>query len=333
MTGNLHDRRGRTQAPSPAPSTALAEAAAWLARRDAGALLPEEDRAFKAWLAASEENRKAYAKTERIWRLAEEAGREERAARRARPPVRPMQRTPRLGAAVAAGLAACLALFITLGTDLPLRLKADAMTAAGELETLTLPDGSIVTLGTASALAVDYGKEERRIRLLAGEASFKVTKDAARPFRVEAAGGAATALGTEFLMRERENGATITVLEGRVSVEAQSAPGPGAAVLTAAQKVSFGAQGLGPVEKVDLAAAAAWRRGKLAFVDVPLGEVIAELDRYHPGVLRVLDAELRGKKVSGIFEARDPLKAVEALENSLGLSSTRLSDYLILVHR
>jgi len=118
-----------------------------------------------------------------------------------------------------------------------------------------------------------------------------------------------------------------------VSVEAQTARGPGAAVLKAAQQVSYGAQGLGPVEKADLAAAAAWRRGKLAFVDVPLGEVIAELDRYHPGAIRVLDAALSGKKVSGVFDARDPLKAVEALENSLGLTSTRLSDYLILVHR
>ena len=37
--------------------------------------------------------------------------------------------------------------------------------------------------------------------------------------------------------------------------------------------------------------------------------------------------------MNGVFETGDPIGAVNALEASLGLDSTRLSDYLILLHR
>ncbi|MFW1549831.1 FecR domain-containing protein, partial [Vibrio parahaemolyticus] len=51
---------------------------------------------------------------------------------------------------------------------------ADERTGIGETRSFSLPDGTAVDLGAASALAVDYDGETRRVRLLSGEALFTV---------------------------------------------------------------------------------------------------------------------------------------------------------------
>jgi transmembrane sensor len=61
------------------------------------------------------------------------------------------------GKGIAASLAACAAvLAITVATDLPTRLQADAMTSVGEQKLVSLPDGSTALLDTHSAIAIDY---------------------------------------------------------------------------------------------------------------------------------------------------------------------------------
>lgn len=303
---------------SPPPDPALEEAVDWFVRRDAGPFSEAEERSFEAWLAADPAHGAAYREIERIWSDAERLP--------VTAPPRPQSRF-RQGAAMA--VAASLLLLVLVGLDVPTRLQADARSGVGETKTVTLPDGSTAMLNTASAIAVDYTADERRVRLLSGEAAFTVARDAGRPFRVEASGGLSTALGTVFLVRALDDGATVTVLESRVAV----ALAGGKAVLAPNQRVSYAAdRGLGPVESVDARAAMAWRRGKLIFADRRLGEVIEELNRYHLGEIRILDPALAERKVSGVFETRDPVAAVDALESSLGLRSTRLSDLLILLH-
>ena len=72
------------------------------------------------------------------------------------------------------------------------------MTATGESRTVTLADGSQVNLSGGSAIGVDITSEERRVRLLSGEAFFDVAHDAARPFTVEAGEARIVVLGTAF---------------------------------------------------------------------------------------------------------------------------------------
>src|SRR3546814_11788693 len=65
---------------------------------------------------------------------------------------------------------------------------------------------------------------------------------------VEVEGGLSTALGTVFLVRRRDAGATVTVLEGRVAVAYDGDAGSAQeAVLTPDQAVTYAAErGLGP---------------------------------------------------------------------------------------
>lgn len=317
-------------------STALDEAAEWYVRRDAGAFDAGEDACFHAWL-AKPTNRAAYEEISGTW---DDLGRISRpalsmgsprhggagAALRRQPPRSPIRRWALAAAAVIAAVAGGYAF------DLPMRLEADAMTATGEARTVTLEDGSSAVLNTASAIAVDYSRERRRIRLLRGEAVFTVAKDAARPFVVAAASGEAVARGTVFAVRKEDETATVTVLESRVGVSYPAAGRP-AVELSPGEAVGYSRRGLGELRVVDADAATAWRRGKLIFVDRPLGEVIAELNRYHSGRIQIIDEAIGTHPVSGVFDTKNPLQALNVIEQTLGLNSTRLSSLLILLHR
>ncbi|WP_438274188.1 FecR family protein [Nitrobacter sp.] len=305
---------------------AIEEAAEWFVRRDAGPLSPGETQEFARWL-SDPKNRTAYAEIGGTW---ENVGRLPR-------PVE-VEKSRGIGWTAltrhATALAAALLVVVGLGFafDLPMRLRADGYTGVGETRTLMLPDGSKVVLNTESAVALAYDAGVRRVRLLRGEAVFTVTKDPSRPFLVDAAGGEARALGTEFDVRNDGDGATVTVLESRVGV---SYPVGAPALITLApdEAVDYSATGLGAVRSVDASVETAWLRGKLIFVDRPLGQVVAELNRYHRGTIRITDAAMRDQRVSGVFDTADPLRVIDFLERSLGLHSTRLTDYLILLHR
>ncbi|MEQ9557395.1 MAG: FecR family protein [Rhodospirillales bacterium] len=318
-------------------AAALEQAAAWFARIDRGGLSAREQQAFDGWLAADPDHRRAFERISRTWdALGDLAGTVETTPLAGKPAI-DGYRTGRRWALTA--VAAGLVLALGLGTDLPQRidtgLRADAVTAVGETRTVSLPDGSTVDLNTASAIAVDFAPDDtgpRRVRLLRGEAAFDVAKNPDRPFTVAAGGGISRVLGTVFSVRVLGDGASVTLLEGRVAVAATD--GGAETVLAPNQRVSYGAaRGLGAVETVDPRSAAAWRRGKLVFHDRALGDVIDELNRYHTGLIRLTGAGLRQRRVNGVFDTRDPVAVVGALETALGLRSTRLTDYLILLHQ
>ena len=58
----------------------------------------------------------------------------------------------------------------------------------------------------------------------------------------------------------------------------------------------------------------------------------AELNRYHPGYIRVIGSGLALRRFSGVFPINDPMGALDAIQRSLGISSTRLTDRLIFLH-
>src|SRR5690606_34195438 len=74
-------------------------------------------------------------------------------------------------------------------------------TELGQRSTVTLPDGSVVTLNTDTVVRTRADGERRLVYLDKGQAFFEVAKDPRRPFVVTAAGRTVTALGTAFDVR------------------------------------------------------------------------------------------------------------------------------------
>jgi transmembrane sensor len=292
------------------------EAVAWWVKRDAGASRAEE-RAFQGWLTADPANAAAY---EEVCALCGEV-------RALRPRARPRARGRR--AAAAALLAASLAGVVTFD-QLALFWRADFRTAVGETRTIRLDDGSRVTLAGRSAIAVDYSDARRGLALLEGEAFFEAAPDAARPFVVAAAGATVTALGTAFDIALDSAGARVGVAEHAVAVTS----GGGATRVEQGRQSAFGPNTLPSAPRpVDAEELAAWRRGRLIFVDRPLGEVVEILSRYHRGYIVLAGEALQRLRVTGVFDAKDPIGALRAIEASLDLDAVHLTDYLVLLRR
>ncbi|MEM9840975.1 MAG: hypothetical protein AAF830_17745, partial [Pseudomonadota bacterium] len=77
---------------------------------------------------------------------------------------------------------------------------------------------------------------------------------------------------------------------------------------------------------------AAWRDGFIVIDDIPLGEALAEIDRYRPGFIMLAP----GTAAQGRVTARLSIWALDtglaAVAASQGLSIARLTDYLIILH-
>jgi transmembrane sensor len=285
-------------------------AAAWLARREAGDWTAQDAAECAAWCAADPSHARAFARVEALW---------------AALPETVLTVVPRRRRWPAVALAASLALALLAGPEAVLRLRADALTGVGERRTVTLPDGSVAMLNTDSAIAV-HG---RTVRLLRGEAAFTVAPDPAHPFTVLSGHGSTTALGTRFIVRQDGEGARVTVIEHAVRI---AEPGH-VQVLRQGQTLRYGGGTIEPSQPVEIDAADAWMRGRLRVVNMPLGAVVAELNRYRRGYIGISDPDLARRPVSGVFRVDDPVGAVDVIQRTLGLATTRLTDRIIFLHR
>ncbi|HSI56188.1 MAG TPA: FecR domain-containing protein [Ideonella sp.] len=212
-------------------------------------------------------------------------------------------------------------------------VAADHRTATGERRRIELDDGSFVTLNTASAINVRFDGERRRLRLLAGEILVVTAHTAGerrdeRPFMVETAQGRVRALGTRFTVRQQGEETLVTVLQSAVEV----APLDGAEqkrVLQAGEQATFTRL------RVDTPAPAsaqadAWTRGQINADEMRLGDFMAELSRYRPGLLRCSPA-VADLRVSGVFPLSDTDRILASLPNVLPVQVSLRTRYWVTV--
>jgi transmembrane sensor len=229
----------------------------------------------------------------------------------------------------------CLGLFLMAG---PLGIAsqrmpwqqwtADQRTAVGEQKSLQLPDGSHVLLNTASAVDIAFNLHERRIVLLDGEVLISTAKDpGTRPFIVETPQGIARALGTRFCVRTTGSRSQVSVLEGLVEVTPQLLTK--STTLKAGERQSFKLNRFDPLENFDTNALA-WDKGMLLANNMRLDELLGELSRYRPGVLRC-HADVAGLRVSGAFSLRDTDASLRLLSDTLPLKISSLTRYWLSV--
>jgi transmembrane sensor len=183
-------------------------------------------------------------------------------------------------------------------------------TAAGQRLSVTLVDGTQLTLAPASSVrvAADYGRGTtgREVEL-EGEAYFGVAHDAAHPFAVRAHGAVVRDVATAFDVRAylEDAGTRIAVAEGTVTVSvAGGCPagfraGEGLATsaacgahVQAGDVATISNAGVTITHHADVAAFTAWRSGRLAFRDASVGDVVAELNRWYDMDLTLADSSL-----------------------------------------
>jgi transmembrane sensor len=319
------------------PDISISEQAArwWVLFNEPGAQALEH-REFADWVARSPERVEAYLRVARLHQTlgshevrwpatsAEELIREAQAANGEvcqllrRSPAE-QSSSPRVWLkAAACVLLACAASWYFLNRPQQFQTKF------GEQRSVTLADGSRITLNTASQVEVDLRRDGRLIRLLEGEALFEVAHDPKRPFDVRVGGVTLRAVGTQFDVDLRSSSTTVTVVDGRVAVDAGTGSGVGPArgrqVLEAADRLVIGHSHPGVTQHgVNVAAILAWTQHQLVFEKRPLGEVAEEFNRYNRRHIVIGDAGLRLQEVTGVFQSNDPDSFVAFLSGIPGV--------------
>jgi transmembrane sensor len=233
----------------------------------------------------------------------------------------------RWGMAGGLGLAACLCL--AFAPDMALRLRAQELTGAGEVRSVTLDDGTRVTLAPDSALSFDIDGKARSAHLLRGRAYFDVAHDDSRPFRVMADDTVVTVLGTAFEVDGVSADAAVAVRRGIVAVD--YAGHDPRTVLHRGETVSLAADGHAQRGAMRAERVAGWLDGRMFVKDRPVGEVLDALRPWYGGYMVVRGAGVASRRVTGIYDLRDPEAALSALGKAHPIRIRRITPWLKIV--
>ena len=229
----------------------------------------------------------------------------------------------RIALAAAAALAA-LAIGVAAYHGLGWHHDLVVATSVGELRRVQLADGSTVTLGGRSRIAVDMRSGAREVALSRGEAFFEVAKDATRPFTVRAGDAAITAVGTAFdVRRGGERVITAAVPEGAVNVKRDQ---QSVVSLTAGQQARLAPRQALPAILPAPETAAGWREGRRQYLAEPLADVIADLGRYSTRRIVIDDDSAGQLAITGAVFERDIVKWLRSLQTALPVDVRTDSD-------
>lgn len=207
-------------------------------------------------------------------------------------------------------------------------------TAVGEQRSLSLSDGSVVQLNTDTRIKARLSGESRDIRLLDGEALFKVAPDKARPFRVRTSNAYIVAVGTQFNVYQIDGETKVAVLEGRVRISARENTSTALTmpIVAAGHEVDVRSDGQAVQRAApDVVNRAAWVQRRVVFKQEPLKNVIAQFNRYRQAPqLRVEGSALADRRYSGTFDVDDPASLEAVLSNENDVVLERSGDEILI---
>ena len=310
--------------PTNKPDQIEDEALAWLMRTTSGNFTQQQ--ALNNWLNQSAKHRLAYENAQQLWQGLGGL-REHPLINKNRVQAKKQHSNHRVFLShMSLAMAACLALIAVLFNINP-AWHAEYHTAVGEQQSISLADASTVYLNSGSAIDPDYSPEQRRIKLVAGEAEFVVSKDKSRPFIVVADGQEIKALGTDFIVKIQPQGITVTVIESSVQVSQPDMNTIVPVVLYPGQRIdSIAGQAPSPVSTVELSRTNSWRFNRLIFESETLDNVIAEINRYRKGHIFLGRRSLANYRVSGVFNISELDNLLTVINKTLPVKSIALGE-------
>lgn len=310
------------------------EAAHWFNLQRSGDMTLDDEQRFHEWLDASDAHRDAYRLVDRAWMVAGAIPQDPDMLGEPDPVAAPRPSWRRYFA-----IAASLLLVVAVSWGVYQRgvpgfgsgQDQHFRTGVGQTTTVTLPEGSIVTLDAETEMRLSESPRERRVDLVGGRAFFRVAADPSRPFIVNAGGKSVRAIGTAFEVSFEHGNMVVTLAEGKVRVEeAATGPGSGTDMAPGGQLV-IGADHNWTLRRVDVAKETSWTEGRLIFMRDPLSEAVAEMNRYSTRKLAFKDGKIPDKQVVGVFEAGDVDGFVKAMElNDIARRVSTTDDEILL---
>jgi transmembrane sensor len=298
----------------------LQEAAEWFALIQSKSVSPHEREDWQNWLSSSIQHRQAWQKVERISgrfnglpvsasRVALDASAQPQMARR--------QALKTLSFAVISSV-------VVWQVIRHQHWNAQYSTAHGETRQLTLEDGTLLWLNTASAVDIVYTADLRKIVLLKGELYIETAPDNAvnkRPLVVDTKVARLQALGTKFGVREYDSNMRLSVSEGAVEIRLKkfSAGALKHRVMEAGQQAYFDEDA---IDVISQRQSSLWMKGTILADNMRLDDFISELNRYYRGHLSV-NSRVAALRIVGAYPFDDIERILSALEKSLPVTVRR----------
>jgi len=305
------------------------QAALWAARLDGSSLSSTERTTLDAWLAENPAHRTLLSQYCQFSAdLEEQLPALVAAGLVAMPEQKPARRSGKIVWFTGAALAAAAAVAVVVWHGPSPAPFDHVATAAGQRQSITLPDGSHVDLNAQTSLALESNGAERRVRLADGEAFFQVSKDPSRPFIVETPAGSVRVTGTQFDVHlESGQPFEVTVLEGSVQVrpgELSGAQSSAPFALGAGDRLSADAKGVAvkALSRSAVEDTLAWRQGQIVFDHTPLREALGRFARYH-GRGIIASPEAANLSIGGRYSLDDIDGFFAAVEEILPVRVTR----------
>ncbi len=228
--------------------------------------------------------------------------------------------TGKIAAAVSFLVAIVIAAGVFLNGPVPVPLHSEKIaetiinTGRAERQSAHLSDGSLIDVGAASRVVVDFTDDKRLIEFASGEAFFEVAPDANRPFVVSTPLGNVTAIGTAFNIKLSGDRILVSVVEGKVGMNfAEKITDTRKATL---KTVNFNNEDLLRLDAGEVATYSVgadlsiqpsvfseenimWREGQLTYRSEMFKYVIADLARYSDLDIVIDDLQVENLQYSG----------------------------------
>lgn len=305
----------------------IEEGLQWIARLKSGVATRDDLDELAAWRAQSEAHDEAFKTAARIFRragvaagnLAERPALVYRAG-----PV--WSRRAVMGGTIAAGTAAAAYLAARPPFDLwpSLReLSADVRTATGEQRKLQLSPAVALQLNTQTSIAMRSSDAHPRIELISGE----VAATADGSFEVLAHGGEVRATQARFDVDARDGSVCVSCIDGAVDIKyagKSTRIGP-------AEQLTYSGSSVSRPVAFDPESLTAWQSGLLIFHNQTLTNVVDQINRYRPGKIIVVNADLRRRLVNGRFQIGKLDDFVAQVEQLFDAKVTSLPGGLVIL--
>ncbi|MBB6522534.1 FecR family protein [Pseudoteredinibacter isoporae] len=328
------------------------QARAWVIRLDGESMAAEDYQQFRAWLAEGDQQRQAFKRIAELWDVLDTVMPELADSDIAAEAIE--TETVRGSQPWYYGLAACLLLgvMVLLSFQYSNSLEtyqSNYATQIGELETVSLPDGSGISLNTKTSTNVNFDHKSRVVHLLEGEAHFDVAPDPDKPFVVYVADVAVRAVGTAFTVQlKADNSVEVTVTEGKVAMTSfeqpiaeapDSRPPPeqgknlGSLIEGQHMVVNQSDVSLENLPAPRIEKKLSWRQGMLSFEEDRLEDVINEVGRYTSVEIEILDPQMKDLRIDGYFPSGRLDMLLATLEGSFDIKVERLDEQSIQLSR
>jgi transmembrane sensor len=283
------------------------------------------------WQQQSPAHRAAWTEAEHVWRLSgklPEVGAGNSALDTDRFAGRRMLSRRRVIAGL--GVAAATGVVAIAGPDILRRVTAHYATSTAEIRRFDLSDGSVATLGPDSAMRFSISETVRQAELISGMAYFDIARGPA-PFAASCGALAVTTASSAFDLSYDATLRSVGADQGQITISVPRGTRRVELILDAGEWLSFDERDRTTASgQRDAAYRAAWRHNVIVAERDPINAVVAKVARWHRGTIMIAPG-FGERRISGIFDLRDPVVALEAIVAPFDGKVHRLTPWFIVL--